>query len=108
MAQDDDRWQDRENYELAQDDDEVDVGNTQHNAGAGVDDVEETVGTEGADGEIVEAKSAEVTKRDWKTATNNDEEDVVNKSAGSKVDKAERKRLKKERSKKEKKTARPG
>jgi hypothetical protein len=110
-AQDGDGWQDRENYELAQDDDEeVDVGNTQRNAGAGGDDdddVEETVGTAGVDGEVVEADSTEVRKREAKTAVDNDV-GVVHKRGGGKVDKAERKRLKKERSKKEKKTARPG
>lgn len=109
-AQDGDGWQDRENYELAQDDDEeVDVGNTQRNAGAGGDDddVEETVETEGVDGEVVEANSTEVRKREAKTAVDNDV-GVVHKRGGSKVDKAERKRLKKERSKKEKKTAQPG
>jgi hypothetical protein len=107
-AQDGDGWQDRENYELAQDDDEVDIGNPQLNAGAVLDDVEETVGTASADGEIVAAKPTEVAKGKGKPATNSDDEAIVHKSGGGKVDKAERKGLKRERWKKEKKTARTG
>jgi hypothetical protein len=106
-AQGADEWQDRENYDLAQDDDEVDVGKTQRNAGAGVEEVEEMVGMEDPDGEIVDVRGAEVRQRDEEERASNNREDIVHRSGGGKVDKAERKRLKKEKSKKEKKTARP-
>jgi hypothetical protein len=97
-AHDEDEWQDRENYDLAQDNDEVDVGNTWRNAGARVEDVEKTVEMEGLDGEIVDTRAADARKTD---------EYVVRRSGAIKVDKAERKKLKKEKSKIEKKTARP-
>lgn len=98
-AQDEDGWQDRENYDLAQDDDELDVGNAQRNPGVGTG-VEEVIGTEEPEGEVVDARVA-----DPRTAGEEEErgQKVVHEN---KVDKAERKRLKKERSKKEKKTAR--
>jgi hypothetical protein len=98
-------WQDREDYELAQDDDEVDVGNALRNAGTGGEDVEETVGTEGVDGEIVDGRTTDAKRREEEEEmAKKDEKGVVQKSV---VDKAERKRLKREKSKKEKKTARP-
>lgn len=98
-AQDEMEWQDRENYELAQeDDDEINVGSAQRNPGAGFEDVEEAIGTEGPDRELLDARASEAKAK-------NEEEALVYRSGVSKVDKAERKRLKKERSKKEKKTA---
>ena len=101
-AQDEDGWQDRENYDLAQDDDEVDVGNAQRNPGVGTG-VEEVIGTEEPEGEVVDARVA-----DPRTAGEEREEEERGQKVvhENKVDKAERKRLKKERSKKEKKTAR--
>jgi|ERR1700722_2183224 hypothetical protein len=102
LAQDEDGWQDRENYDLAQDDDEVDVGNAQRNPGVGIG-VEEEVGTEEPEGEVVDARFAHPRT----TGKEREEEERGQKVVHeNKVDKAERKRLKKERSKKEKKTAR--
>jgi hypothetical protein len=102
LAQDEDGWQDRENYDLAQDDDEVDVGNAQRNLGVGTG-VEEPIGIEEPKGEVVDTRVADPRT----TGEEREEEErgriVVHEN---KVDKAERKRLKKERSKKEKKTAR--
>jgi hypothetical protein len=98
-AQGEDEWQDRENYDLAQDDDEVDVGNAQRNPSIGTG-VEEATEMEELDEEAVDARVVDLrttrgeAERDQKVAHEN------------KLDKAERKRLKKERSKKEKKTAR--
>lgn len=100
------QWQDRENYDLAQDDDEVDAGNTQRNAGTGFEHGEETVGTEDPDGEMVEPGAAKMGKTEAKIWARNGENDDRARSEGYKVDKAERKRLKKEKSKREKKTAR--
>ena len=57
-AQDEDGWQDRENYDLAQDDDELDVGNAQRNPGVGTG-VEEVIGTEEPEGEVVDARVAD-------------------------------------------------
>lgn len=101
-ARDEDGWQDRENYDLAQDDDEVDVGNAQRNPGVGTG-VEEAIGTEEPEGEVVDVRVA-----DPRTAGEEREEEERGQKVvyENKVDKAERKRLKKERSKKEKKTAR--
>jgi hypothetical protein len=102
LARDEDGWQDRENYDLAQDDDEVDVGNVQRNPGVSTR-VEGAIGTEEPEGEAVDARVADPRT----TGEEREEEErgqrVVHEN---KVDKAERKRLKKERSKKEKKTAR--
>jgi hypothetical protein len=106
-VQEADEWQDRENYDLAQDDDGVDVGNTRRNAGAGVEDVEEMVGMEDPDEETVDVRGAEVRERGKEERAGNNQEEVVHRSGAGKVDKAERKRLKKEKSKREKKTARP-
>jgi hypothetical protein len=101
-AQGEDEWQDRENYDLAQDDDEVDVGNARRNPGIGTG-VEEAIGTEEPDGEVVDARIA-----DPRTMGKEREEKERGQKVAheNKLDKAERKRLKKERSKKEKKTAR--
>ena len=65
QAQDEDEWQDREDYDLAQDDDEVDVGNARRNPGlsAIVEDVEERIGTEAPDGETVDARAVAKEKR---------------------------------------------
>ena len=101
-AQDEDGWQDRENYDLAQDDDEVDVGNAQRNPGVGTG-AEEAIGIEEPEGEDVDARVADPRT----TGEEREEEERGQKVVyENKVDKAERKRLKKERSKKEKKTAR--
>jgi hypothetical protein len=101
-AQDEDGWQDRENYDLAQDDEEVDVGNVQRNPGVGTR-VEEAIRIEEPEGEVVGAR---VTNPRTTGEEREEEERGQKVVYENKVDKAERKRLKKERSKKEKKTAR--
>jgi hypothetical protein len=102
-VQDEDGWQDRENYDLAQDDDEVDVGNAQRNPGVDTR-VEEAIGTEEPEGEVMDAGVTDPrTMGEEREREEERGQKVVHKN---KVDKAERKRLKKERSKKEKKTAR--
>ena len=107
-AQGADEWQDRENYDLGQDEDEVDVGNAQRSAGVGGEDVEETVGMEGPDGQVVDARAVAGPGDEGEGRSAVVDPNVVQGSGGSKMDKAERKRLKKEKSKREKKTARPG
>lgn len=103
-AQGEDEWQDRENYDLAQDNDEVDVGNARRNPGVRAG-VEEAIETEEPDGEVVDARVA-----DLRTMSEEREEEARGQKVAyeNKLDKAERKRLKKERSKKEKKTVRVG
>ena len=113
-AQREDEWQDRENYDLGQDDDEVDVGNAQRSAGVGGEDEEETIGMEGPGGEVVDARAVAGAADGGKGSEEEQgrsevvDPNVTQGSGGSKLDKAERKRLKKEKSKREKKTARPG
>ena len=112
-AQGEDEWQDRENYDLAQENGEVDVGNAQRSNGVGVRDVEEDVGTEGSGAEGVDPRAADAKEKGQRVEREREtsptvNHDVVHENESSKLDKAERKRLKKEKSKREKKTARLG
>jgi hypothetical protein len=104
-VQNEDEWQDRENYDLAQDDDDgVDAGNAQRNPGLGAG-TEDAIEVEERGDEVMDAMVANP-----RTMGGRREEEERGQKAvrENKLDKAERKRLKKERSKKEKKTARAG
>ena len=100
-SEQEDGWQNREDYDLAQED-EVDVGNPQRqNATGGVEDVEETIGVE-ADEEDAAGVPRPAAKKEGSTKNAGKE------AVTADIDKDERKRLKKERLKKEKKTTRAG
>lgn len=103
--------QDREDYDLAQQDEEVDVGNSRRNnnnntlSNGGEVDVEETVGVEDGFVEITTVKVPEPKPTHQKKR----KEDVHGLESGGPerhVDKDERKRLKRERARREKITAR--
>lgn len=108
-------WQDREDYDLGQDDDEADIRNSQwaNDAGGATNaDIEESIGVEVAEEEVYDVDDVEAemevelvaqkhtmnTKKKQRSEPKNAEGMEV------KLDKEERKRRKKERQKKEKKT----